>query len=222
MIKYWVKLRKSNDYLLKSMLNMLTNYLNNGFTYGGLNWAFQVKNILDKLGLSNLWNLDLNTDISFERIKHRMFDQYNQTLTMEINNSHRLRLYSKYKVDNEQENYLNVIKNKLFLYALSRLRLSSHQLEIETGRYTGLDRDDRLCRTCNMRMIEDEYHFLLVCPHYNELRRKYFSQYFCHWPNMNKFKMLMSSTSEKILLRLSKYIYYAQKRRNELETAIDV
>ena len=62
----------------------------------------KLKNILDKLGLSNLWNLDLNTDISFERIKNRMFDQYNQTPTMEINNSNRLRLYSKYKIDNEQ------------------------------------------------------------------------------------------------------------------------
>ena len=54
MIKYWLKLRKSNDPLLKSMLTMLTNDMNNGNTYGGLNWRFQVKKILDGLGLTNL------------------------------------------------------------------------------------------------------------------------------------------------------------------------
>ena len=220
MIKYWLKIRKSNDPLLKAMFITLTSDLNNGDTHNGLNWAFQVKNILDRLGLSNLWHLDSGTDISYDGIRNRLFDQYNQTLTTEINNSNRLRLYSKYKADNEQETYLNVIKNKSYMQALSRFRLSSHQLEIETGRYVGLDRDERLCRKCNTRMIEDEYHFLLICPHYNDIRRKYFSQYFCHWPNMTKFKQLMSSKSKHTLSKLSKYIYFAQKRRNEAITDI--
>ena len=91
------------------MLTMLTNDMNNGNTYGGLNWTFQVKKILDRLGLTNLWLLNSDTDISYEVIKNRIFDQYDQTLTMEINNSNRLRLYSKYKENNEQETYINKI-----------------------------------------------------------------------------------------------------------------
>ena len=216
MIKYWLKLRKSNDPLLKSMLTMLTNDMNNGNIYGGLNWTFQVKKILDGLGLTNLWLLNSDTDISYEVIKNRIFDQYDQTLTMEINNSNRLRLYSKYKENNGQETYINTIKNKAYRQTLSRFRLSSHQLEIETGRYVGLERDERLCRKCNTRMVEDEYHFLLICPHYNDIRMKYFSRYFCHWPNMSKFKSLMSSKSQHTLSKLSKYIYIALKRRNEI------
>ena len=216
MIKYWLKLRKSNDPLLKSMHTMLTNDMNNGNTYGGLNWTFQVKKILDGLGLTNLWLLHSDTDISYEVIKNRIFDQYDQTLTMEINNSNRLRLYSKYKENNEQERYINKIKNKAYRQTLSRFRLSSHQLEIETGRYVGLERDERLCRKCNTRMVEDEYHFLLICPHYNDIRMKYFSRYFCHWPTMSKFKSLMPSKSQHTLSNLSKYIYFALKRRNEI------
>ena len=192
---------------------MLTNDLNDGDTYGDSNWAFQVKTILDRLGLSNLWQLDPDADISYERIKSRLFDQYNQTLTMELNNSSRLRLYSKYKENNEQEKYLDIIKNKSYMQTLSRFRLSSHQLGIEIGRHVGLIREDRLCRKCNLRMVEDEYNFLLVCPLYNDLRRKYFSQYFCHWPNINKFKILMSSQTKQNLLRLSKFIYFAQKKK---------
>lgn len=134
---------------------------------------------------------------------------------MEINNSNRLRLYSRYKSDNEYERYLNVIKNNKFSKALSRFRLSSHQLEIETGRYIGLNREERLCRKCNMRMVEDEYHFLIVCPHYNDLRRKYFTNYYCQWPTIHKFVSLMSSNSEKVISKLSKFIYFAQIKRNE-------
>lgn len=145
-----------------------------------------------------------------------MLDQYNQTLITEINNSNRLRSYSIYKATTDYEQYLDIIKNKTFLYSLSRFRLSSHQLEIETGRYVGLDRDERLCRKCNMRMIEDEYHFLLVCPKYSDLRRKYFPLYYCHWPNKHNFITLMSSKSQKSLNKLSKYLYFAQKRRNEV------
>lgn len=39
---------------------------------------------------------------------------------------------------------------------ITRLRLSSHDLKIETGRYDNLTRD---CRKCNLNNIEDEFYF---------------------------------------------------------------
>ena len=41
----------------------------------------------------------------------------------------------------------------------------------EEGRYRGIDRNLRLCQFYNINFVEDEYHFLLVCPLFNELRR---------------------------------------------------
>ena len=52
--------------------------------------------------------------------------------------------------------------------------------------------------------------FLLVCPRYSELRRKYFSSSYCHWPNLTKFDNLMTSTSKKVLLNVRKFIYHAE------------
>ena len=98
--------------------------------------------------------------------------------------------------------------------ALSRFRLSSHSLMIEIGRYNGTPREDRLCTFCNMRKKEDEYHFLLVCPYYTELRRRYFKKYFCSWTTLTKFDHLMSATSKKTLNNLSKFVYFAFKKRN--------
>ena len=65
-------------------------------------------------------------------------------------------------------------KNK---FALSRFRLSSHTLEIEGGRYHGIPRIERKCRLCSLKSAENEYHFLLVCPNYYDLRRKYLKPY---------------------------------------------
>lgn len=75
MIKYWLKLRKTNNVLLKSMFVMLSDDVEQGDTYNGLNWAFQVKRILDKLGFSNLWNLENHIEISILGIKNRLLDQ---------------------------------------------------------------------------------------------------------------------------------------------------
>jgi len=55
--------------------------------------------------------------------------------------------------------------------ALTKFRLSVHSLEIETGRHSNISRENRLCTKCNLRMIENEYHFILVCPLYIEIRK---------------------------------------------------
>jgi hypothetical protein len=45
--------------------------------------------------------------------------------------------------------------------SLTRLRISTHTLEIERGRYKKLKREEWLCKAC--LKIEDEPHFLLDC-----------------------------------------------------------
>jgi hypothetical protein len=43
------------------------------------------------------------------------------------------------------------------------MRICSHRLEIETGRYKKTVRNDRLCKMCSTS-VEYELHFLLKCP----------------------------------------------------------
>ena len=42
-----------------------------------------------------------------------------------------------------------------------KFRLGSHNLPIETGRWKGLIREDRMCEECHV--IGDEKHFLFDC-----------------------------------------------------------
>ena len=47
-------------------------------------------------------------------------------------------------------------------------------LEVETGRYTSTPRDQRLCKICNLNLIEDEFHFLFDCIAYQLERSNYY------------------------------------------------
>ena len=87
---------------------MLRNDANSNESYGGLNWAFNVKKILDKLGLSNLWINQLSLSINFSQIKQRILDQYQQKSYSEINNSQRLFYYRCININLHVNNILNL------------------------------------------------------------------------------------------------------------------
>lgn len=60
-----------------------------------------------------------------------------------------------------------------WLKCLSRFRCSNHCLEIETGRRAKplkVPCAERTCKKCSLGAIEDEDHFLLVCPAYDPIR----------------------------------------------------
>ena len=78
----------------------------------------------------------------------------------------KLDTYTKIKNHFGFEKYLNSLS---FPYRrdITRLRISSHRLSIEIGRYARLDRTDRLCSKCTLGVLGDEIHFLLECPAFN-------------------------------------------------------
>ena len=58
--------------------------------------------------------------------------------------------------------------------AISKLRTSSHKLEIETGRWNNIPRDQRICKNCTMDKVEDENHLLFECQMHQAARREFF------------------------------------------------
>ena len=137
-----------------------------------------------------------------------------------IANSRSLSMYKNFKQTYEFEHYLNVLPSKLRI-PLSRLGLSAHQLRIETGRYAQnrVARALRLCTPCNKSDIEDEFHFVLLCPSYNQIRRKYIRPYYYQRPSVHKLIMLMQNTQRSSLNNLGKYVYEAFALRRALLTS---
>lgn len=220
MFNYWTKLFKLSENAIPwQIYMMLKNDADNNVSYGGHNWAFQIKRMLGELGLSYIWLQQTEITIPVNLIHQRILDSYHQSWYASINNSNRLQMYSRYKHMFQFEKYLDFITEKKFKIALTKFRLSSHDLAIERGRYENISRNERICRNCHLNTVENEYHFLLVCPLYRDLRQKYFKNYYCHWPTLNKYDDLMSKKSKQLILNLSKFVYFAMKLRNSRQTA---
>jgi hypothetical protein len=83
----------------------------------------------------------------------------------------KLRTYARFKFSLGQETYLSVNMPRKVRSFLSRFRMGVAPLQVEMGRRQ--DRQDAAARACPVcgAAVEDEEHFLLVCPLYEDLRR---------------------------------------------------
>jgi len=114
MFKYWLKiLTLKNTSLVKSLYNVLKADAYNNVSYKESNWAFQIKSLLNEMGLHNVWiNQDI-WSIKLGEIKTRITDIYKQNWYACINNSRSLETYSLYKHEFELETYFeNISINK--------------------------------------------------------------------------------------------------------------
>jgi hypothetical protein len=74
--------------------------------------------------------------------------------------------------------------------------------------------NERLCNFCNV--LEDEYHFIIECKLYDELRHKYILSKYWRRPNMYKFIDLMNNENQMIVRMLGTFMHTAFKKRNEI------
>ena len=153
--------------------------------------------------------------MDLQNIVRRIYDQYLQKWSTDISLLPKARTYTSFKSYNDLdiEKYLTIVNNINHRNALIRFRCSSHNLMIEEGRFRKIERNNRLCKQCNMNVIEDEFHFLLVCPTFRQLRCQSLPNYYCHWPTKAKFKSLMTTKQNSTINKLAKFIYNAFKLR---------
>ena len=98
------------------------------------------------------------------------------------------------------------MKNHKAKRLLTTLRISSHNLHIETGRYHKPKKtplEQRICYFCNSHSVEDELHLILDCTFYDEFRSTLFTKLeaicdFNQLSNIEKFKLIMSANNDDI------------------------
>lgn len=208
-MKYWCKLLETENCILKSSYNYLRNSAEN-CAASSVNWARDVKNELFHVGLGEFWiGQQSLIPCQFLHIyENRIFDIYMQESNAFMENSSKCILYrylAKHNYSKIQSYLTKPIHNNLKTH-ISRIRLSSHCLNIETGRYQGKNRQARLCDVCDTQQIEDEFHFILQCPKYYNLRKKYISEYYFKSPSTFKLLQLLGSDHVSTLVGLAKYI----------------
>ena len=209
-IKFWLKIKKNTNSPIYSL------YLDQCANINNSCWSSRINSIIEHLGFSHLLNnFDINNNY-LPLLKTRVHDQFKQEWSTCLNSMSKLDYYVKFKSMFCYEDYIDNITIDSLRHCFSRLRLCSHSLEIEFGRFNGIDRENRLCKLCNQNTIESEYHFLLCCTHYYDIRNKYLGH--ISWPNINKFNSLMSTKNRSLLIKVSKFIKEAfASRKTPLE-----
>ena len=155
-------------------------------------------------------------------LMQRMTDQYNQTSFGTINSSRKLKTLRRLKSTPGRETYLREVEISKHRVAMSRLRLCSHSLESERGRYDETDAEKRHCQYCKAHgkeEVEDEAHFLVSCPQHNELRKSLLPQNILHNNSLsNKDKLAQILSESEHIKSVAKFIYLAfEDRKLSLE-----
>ena len=139
-------------------------------------------NKLNKIGMPNVWREQLTQHRDFSKdtklitcIKRRLTDISSQTIMSALGeNQGKLLFLKQTKEIHNFESYLR-INNFENRRAITKLRTSSHKLEIETGRWNKIPRDQRICKNCILNKIEDENHLLFECQMYATDRNEFYN-----------------------------------------------
>ena len=143
--------------------------------------------------------------------------------TADVNNnqSRILKTYVSYKTEFRTESYLDCISAPRFRIALSKLRSTSHNLEIERGRYVRpkKDVDERVCLLCNV--VDDEIHFVTNCCINEKERLVLYRKLdttdpeFTLLSDRDKFVYLMGNRNENVMTWFAKFVHQSFYVRNE-------
>lgn len=225
-LKYWKRLLKSDK---KTVICNAYNSLFVSFEGGQVNWCTYIKDILMEVDMNETWERQCITNIQINIIKNKLHEQFTKKTMNDILNTDKfpkLRTYKLFKTDFRLENHLLTLENRGHQIALSKFRISSHNLRIETGRYEtnpSLEPHDRLCIFCDNLAVEDEFHFLLECPQYMVERLSLIRVCQVHIENFenlehrDKFIEIVKNKKPTVIAALAKYIYSSMLKRSKLD-----
>lgn len=103
--------------------------------------------------------------------------EYQNRWTMEKANSSST-FVNQFKNTYTYEHYLSLVKNSAHRILLTKLRLGTHTLRIQTGKYENkggpIPVNQRTCIVCKTDSVDNEEHFIGHCQTFSHIRTKYF------------------------------------------------
>lgn len=112
--------------------------------------------------------------------------------------------YKLFKEEFEQSKYFRYLPSR-YCKTMMRFRTRNTKLPVEIGRWNGTPLGERTCTLCHAD-VGDEYHYILSCKFFKEIRSKFIPQSYFVRPNTQKFKNLMNSENADELRKLCQLI----------------
>ena len=164
--------------------------------------------------MSEAWySQGVGNNVSFlSLVRQRLRDINMQDVTSRLRDTTRGSFYININPTLCFMTYLDTVWSGACRKALSRFRLSSHHLKVESGRWhkpQPIPFNDRKCILCNQ--LEDEFHFVCECPKYEEIRRIYIPHHIVSHCSMHKFIEFLCTNDSTMLQNLALFVVKATK-----------
>ena len=155
-------------------------------------------------------------------------NELRRTTSRDKGGGNKLRTYVNFKKTFEYEQYLNIQSTFALRKNITKLRTSSHKLEVEVGRYISknkkqkTERGKRICKQCDLGEVKDEEHVLMICPKYQSYRKDLLDHLTEAFPpfdqldTYNKFLFIMQCHDWEATHALSTMLSSIQKVRGSL------
>ncbi len=198
-------------------------------TAGQKNWVTVARTILEQSNLATVWTAQRvdNPNKLITHVKRSLEEKFERTFSQQLNSAsgkdgksgNKLRTYKLVKSGYATEKYLQIGLPVHNVRAITKIRISAHDLEIERGRRakpTRTPADRRFCKHCGDK-VEDEVHFITECTLYKQIRAEFLRA--C--PEVEQlgqsgkelFVKILSSPDENVLRNLGIFVCRAQNKR---------
>ena len=211
--------------LLKRILHMPDTRLTHkvlkwDWSHKGKTWSWSIRAILKETKQD--LDIDINApDIDFDSVlkkaEKELMDIEIKKWHNELQSQSKLQFYRHFKDHYGAENYVKECYSKSSRSFIAQIRSGVLPLKIETGRYTGMKREERICDVCKDE-VEDEMHFIFRCNRYNNIRTNFIdcANRFYDIANMdNAEKLKVFMTDKRLINRFASYIRECYFSRND-------
>jgi hypothetical protein len=162
-----------------------------------------VKNYLDELGMTEYFiTKSRNLDNFKFLVKNRLHDQFVHNWNISMFNFEKCLVYRTYQIEHSFEKYLDILPINLAIY-MCKFRTMNHNFSLEKGRYSNIERADRICDLCTKNCLGDEFHDPFECTHFSNDRKKYIQRYYVNHPSSQKFNELINCKNKNKLIQIA-------------------
>lgn len=214
-VKYWLRIIKMpHSRLPRKAYEMMKMRL-------GVkdNWYTKLKAVLSEHGFEQYCTSErVTNETDFLRsLRQRLIDSFDRRWLEKITGSDRYVLYRLIKPCRYLEDYLLKVDIKVIRNSMIRFRLGISDIYSHRNRFSKGQTNDT-CPVCN-EDEEDDVHFVLQCPAYEDLRQKYL-QLESLTRDLNTLVYLFSNTDDSKTRGIALYIFHASKRRRSAQSTL--
>ena len=105
--------------------------------------------------------------------------------------------------------------NRYIRYTLARFRFGVSDIKVHRSRFKLYNVDELKCPLC-LSAVENEVHFVLCCPAFDDLRYEFIESKYFNNPCEFRLAFLLATQNECALKNLTLFLYKAFSRRKTL------